>query len=299
MGLTVAQVIERSREEIFQAGGVARPGWDVQEGLLAIDGLVLTVEGRHPNIPPNSILEWEDDSMEVAESKSVSGTAVTLQTRGYLGSSPAEHADGTKVLVNPPYHRYVLVNALKAVIGQLFGYGLYAVANSAGLLTYSSYEPVTLPTGAKDIVGSTIWVFDGRNYHPLERGTDWRFIRALTPPKVQFLGGWAGRAIYFDYKKDFDTSTFALATDLDTAGIPATLQQHLATAVAGHVLMGRDVPSLEAEHIQPDPQAPQQPGIRANVGLRLWQTFLAGPVAAEHRRQLQENPTQIIFEGNP
>lgn len=296
MGLTVANIVERSYEEILEAGGTSRPAFDVQEGTITDTDVDLTVEGRQDFIPPDGLVEWWDDSMEVAEVKTAENTDITLQTRGYLGTTAAAHTDGTKVVLDNPYPRYILLNGLKAVIGQLYGFGIYVKTNSAGVLTISS-TPTTLPTGSRGIVGNVIYEFDGIEYHPLVKGKHWNLIHAFDPPKIQFNTWHAGRTIYFDYKKDFDTSTFALSTDLDDVGIPSTLQQHLALGLAGHILMGRDVPALENEHIRPDPQAPQQPGTKASIGELLWRRFIQGPVMAERTRVLEQHPTVTTTGG--
>ena len=294
MGLTVEQVIERAFEEILEAGGTARPAWDVQSGTITDSGTTLTLGGRQTYVPPDGLVEWWDSSMEVADVYSTSSSTVTLQTRGYLGTTAASHAAGTKVVLDNPYPRQVLLNGLKAVIGQLYGFGLYQIVNSAGTLTYSSVTPVALPTGAKDIAGGTIWVLDGTNYIPIRKGSGFRLITAFSPSRIQFHGPYTGRALYFDYKKDFDTSTFALTTDLETTvGLPSTLTPHLAQGLAGYILMGRDVPTLESEYIRPDPQNPSQVGTKMNVGRALWESFKAGPVRAERSRIIEEHPTVI------
>lgn len=295
MGLLVSDVIERAYEEIFEAGGVARPAWDVQSGSLDSSSLALVLEGRAQNTPPDGIVEWWDSTMEIADVYTTSGANVTLQTRGYLGTTAGSHSDGVKVVLDNPYPRYVLLNGLKSVISQLYGFGLYAKTNSAGSLSLSTSTPVSLPSGARDVAGNRIWVTDGSNYFPLIRGQHYEVIHAFTPPKIQFFPTvpWTGRAMYFDYKKDFTLPT-ALTDDLDTLGIPTSLQHHMALGLAGHVLAGRDVPMLENEHIRPDPQQPQQPGTKASIGRMLWGQFVSGPVQAERQKQLESNPTTIV-----
>lgn len=296
MGLTVEQVLERALEEIFEAGGTSRPAWDVLHGAIDADDTAIVLKGRQGYVPPDGTLEFWDSSMEVSDIYTSSGVNITLQTRGYLGTTAATHSDGVKVVLDNPYPRYVLLNGLKAVIGQLYGFGLYDRESSADTITNT---PVSLPTGGRDVVGHVVWAYDGSQYHPLRKGRDWTLITAFTPPKIQFHPSfWFGRSIQYDYKKDFDTSTFALTTDLETTvGLPSTLTPHLALGLAGHILSGRDVPSLESEHIRPDPQNPQQPGTRASIGQLLWSRFIQGPVTAERMRQLEHSPTTITTGG--
>lgn len=293
MGLLVSEVLERSRDEIFEAGAADRPIWDTQSGSINDTSTTLTLTGRETYTPPDTVVEWDDNSMELADVYSTSGTTVTLQTRGYLESTAASHTAGTRLWLDHPYPKIVLFNALKAVIGSLYGLGIYYKNNSAGTLTLNTITPVSLPTGARDVVGD-IWAYDGINYYPVSR-SQFDVIYAFTPPKVQFSASlpWNGRAIYFDYKKDFTLPT-ALTDDLDTLGIPTTLQPHMAKGLAGYVLMGRDVPALETEYTRPDPQQPGQPGTRASIGRLLWGTFLEA-VSSERNRLLESHPTAITY----
>lgn len=299
MGLTVENVIERAYEEILEAGGTARPAWDVLEGAIDASTLTIVLEGRQTYVPPDGLLEFWDSSMEVVEVKSTSSSTVTGQTRGYLGTTAAIHSDGAKVVLDNPYPRYVLLNGLKAVIDQLRGYGLYQEAFTSSL-TYNTTAPVELPTGAKDVID--ILSQNGSNWLPLAKGTSYRvfynFTGVNTAPAIQFFGGGIqGAAMKVRYKKEFTTSTFALTTDLETTvGIPSTLAPHLPTGLAGHILMGRDVPMLEAEYIRPDPQNPTQIGTKMNVGRALWTSFISGPVQAERVRNLETNPTVITYD---
>lgn len=295
MGLLVSDVLERAREEIFEAGGITRPAWDTQVGALTNSATALTVTGRETYIPPDGVVEWEDASMEVADVYTAVGTSVTLQTRGYLGSTAAAHSAGVKVIMDPPYPRYVLFNALKAVISQLRGFGLYGKAITTAL-TYSVTSPVSLPSGAFDVV--EVYWQNGSNWFPLVKGTNFRVFQNFgplltSPPAIQFLGGGTpGAALRVVYKTDFGTPA-ALTDDLDTLLVPSGLQHGLAQAVAGHVLMGRDVPHLESEHVQPDPQNPLPPGTRSSVGQMLWNNFIRTFVLTERVKQLEQTPPTI------
>lgn len=294
--MLVSQVLERAREEVYEAGGVARPAFDIQEGAITDTGDTLTLEGRQTYVPPDGLIEWEDASMEVAEVKSAAGVVVTLQTRGYLGSTPAAHTDGTKVNLDPPYPRYVLFNGLKAVLSQLRRFGLYAKAYT-DTLNYSEVSPVALPTGAYDVV--EVYVKNGVNWFPLSRGKHFHVLKNFgptltSPPSIQFFGaGYQGADLRIVYKTDFGTIT-TLTDDLDTALVPDGLQQGLALGLTGHILMGRDVAHLESEHIQPDPQNPIPPGTRSSVGRMLWDNFVTQFVLTERVRNMEETPPKIV-----
>ena len=300
MGLTAEQVIERAYEEILEAGGTARPAWDVQVGAITDSATTLNLAGRQTYVPPDGLVEWWDSTMEAADVYSTASSVVTLQTRGYLGTTAAAHSAGTKVVLDNPYPRYILLNGLKAVVDQLRGYGLYNEAYTT-TLTYNTTAPVELPAGAVDVID--VLVQNGTNWFPLAKGTSYRIfyrygMTASSPPAIQFLsGGIQGAAMKVRYKKEFTTSTFALTTDLETTvGVPSTLVPHLASGLAGHILLGRDVPMLESEYMKPDPQNPAQAGTKMNVGRALWTNFISGPVAAERVRNLETNPVVLTFD---
>lgn len=298
MGLTVEQVIERAYDEILHAGGQARPAWDVLEGAINSSVTSMVLEGRQSHVPPDGLLEFWDSTMEIVEVKSVSSTTVTLQTRGYLGTTAGSHDDGTKVVIDNPYPRQVLLNGLKAVIGILHGYGLYTEAYSSAL-TYSAIAPVELPSGATDVVAVNYQ--SGTQWYPLTKGTHFRLLQnygltSSSPPAIHFYGGTAsqGAAMKVIYRKEY-TLPSALTDDFDTLGVPSSLQHHLATGLAGHVLMGRDVPYLESEYVPPDPRDPQV-GSKLNVGRALWSSFIENGVLVERNRLLTQNPTIITHE---
>lgn len=296
MGLTVEQVIERAYEEILHAGGQARPAWDVLEGAINSSVTSMVLEGRQSNVPPDGLLEFWDSTMEIVEVKSVSSTTVTLQTRGYLGTTAGSHDDRTKVVIENPYPRQVLLNGLKAVVGILHGFGLYAEAYSSAL-TYSDVAPVELPSGATDVVA--ILYQSGSQWYPLKRGTDFRLfnnygLTAASPPAIQFFGTLGASALKVVYKKEY-TLPSALSDDFDTLLVPSALQHHLAKGLAGHILMGRDAPYLESEYVPPDPRDPQL-GSKMNVGNALWSAFIAHGVMPERNRLLTQNPTSIVYE---
>lgn len=315
MGLTVNDVLERARDEALEAGGASRPAWDAQSGTINDSSLTLTLAGRQTYVPPDQLVEWDDSTMELADVYSTTGAVVTLRSRGYLETDAASHAAGTKVILNPPYPKIVLFNALSSVIGQLYGYGIYWKKLSTAL-TLSVTGPVSLPSGARDVL-AVIHGFSGSSLISLRKGTEFEVIynggtTVDAPPQIQFLstnGVPAGAGLRVGYKADFslpqdvydaDTSSppaysSVLDVDLDTCGIPTHLQPHLPTAIAAHVLMGRDVPLLESEHVAPDPQNPQQPGTRSSVGRMLWTNFITGPVQAERNRLLEANPIQITY----
>lgn len=298
MGLTVNQTLERAREEVFEAGGVARPAWDLLKNAVTdTTSLTVTLEGRQTYVPPDGDIEYDDNSMEIADVQSTSGAVVTLFNRGALGSDAATHTAGTRVFLDSPYKKYLLLNGLKAIIGQLAGYGLYAVKYT-DTLDYSTTAPVPLIAGTTDVL--EVLYENGTQWMPIAKN-QWRIFHhytALNVPAIQFLGAPArhGANLRVTYTTDFNLTTFTLTTDLDTVGVPSTLQPHLAQGLSGHVLSGRDVPLLESEHIRPDPQAPQQPGTRLNVGRALWTSFLSGPVKAELVRQMKQSPPQLVYE---
>jgi hypothetical protein len=289
------EVIQRAQSETLRSGGVSIPVWDKLAADLDLTTKTFALSGRTGvTVPPDSILEFDDDSGELALNEVTSGTSVQVYERGYMESTAAEHDAGTRVIVNNPYNKVVLLNHLKAVVAQLYGYGLYRPRTSTSL-TYDMVTPITLPSDARDTYAH-MWVLDTTSYTKLRKGEHFVVLHDFTPIKVQFLwGGSQGRALTLPYKADYGAVT-SLSSDLDTLGIPSSLQPQLAYAVASMALMGKEAPNVEAESIRRAQANANVPvGSRLSVGNALWQRFL-NAIALERSRLLESNPPTITYD---
>lgn len=296
-------VIEMTRSQHLQPGGLNSETWAVQSGAVLAAATSLTMQ-EATTVPEGSVVEWDDETMEAALVKDRSGTTLNFQTRGYLDTDPADHADGTRLIVDSVYLKKILYDALRSVIASLRGFGLYAKANATGL-TYVTSSPVTLPADAIDTLGE-MYVANGTTYNLLLKGTHFRVLQHFSPIKVQFLsGGVLGGALTLPYKRDFidpedvtlGVGETVLDVDLDDCLIPASLQMHLPLGVAALVLSGRDIPQTDAEHVRRAMSNEGVPvGTRTNLGRTLWTQFISGPITSERVRLLETSPVAISHE---
>ena len=295
MGLTVREVLERTRNETLQIGGVNIPPWDTLANALNATDLTFALSGtRDVVVPRDSLLEFDDDTLELVLNRITSGSSVSVYQRGYLESTPGTHAAGTRVIVNPPWPQIVLFNALKGLIASLYSYGIYR-RNLDSSRTFTATAPVVLNALDKD-VATTIWFRTGNRWQKLRRGTEFEVIHETSPIEIQFWGfAQEGASLRILTKRDFTQPT-ALTDDLDTLGIPSSLQPFMSLGIASMVLQGKEVPEVQAEHIRRSLANQDRPvGSRISVASALWRAFL-NQVALERSRLMEALPPAIVYE---
>lgn len=306
MGLTVGTVLEMARSQLLQPGGSNQETWDQQNGTLTSSSATMTLDGLAEYVAEGSIVEWDDSTMEAALVKSVAGAVVTFQERGFLDTTAAAHADNTRIIIDSVYLKKTLFDGLTAVISSLRGYGLYQRKFASGL-TYVTSSFLTMPSDAIDTLNQ-MYVVNGSTYSVLTRSTNFEFLPHFSPPKVRFFGGGTvGAALTLPYKADFtlpqdafdaDTSSPPLASvldvDLDDCGISPGLQRNLPLGIAAHVLSGRDIPSVDSEHVRRTQANAGIPvGTRVNLARTLRTQFESGPIQAEYVRLREANPIAV------
>lgn len=293
--MLVSEVIDRTYSEWLNPAGINRPAWDTvaTAGVLAgtTEG-TFTVGGRIVNIPNDSLIEIDDELIRVS---AVSTTTVTTNGRGYLETAAASHAVGSIVTVDPPFPRINVFNAIKTIISQLYPRGLYRRTTNA-TFNWQTAAVQALDSGALDVLSILVRAPGSNELYagPLMEGRDYRIVYEFTPPKLLMIrGGYNGQAVTCITKKDFTTPA-ATSDDLDTLGVPTSLQSSLPMAVAGWLLQGREVPRVQIEDVRRQlASTGVQVGSALNVGQALLQQFWNGPVANERRRQFEMDPTRI------
>lgn len=291
--MLVSDVLDRTYLEWLYPAGVDRPAYDFLSGAITAAspaaGGTFTVQGRLSSVPPDSLLEIDD---ELILTSSVSGTQVTVGERGYLSTDPAAHADGAQVRVNPLYPRRVLFNHLRSLIGLLYTWGLY-VRGTDTSQTFSVREVKQLPAGAKRILSVLVRSTGSQEtYRRLQmEGRDWVLYREFDPPKYHLRrGGGEGAQMTVVYQKDFTLPT-STSDDLDTLGVPTTLQPYLPLGVAGLALQSKEIPRVQVEEIRRMLAAQGiQVGQALNVGQAMLRAFRFEYVAAERRRLVEQDP---------
>ena len=292
--MLVSEILDRTYSEWLWPAGVDRPAVD----YLAVagmtpsapaDGGTFEVDGVQTAIPPSSILEIDS---ELIQTREVSGTTITVATRGYLDTVPANHDIGAQVRIDTKYPRKTLFDHLLSVIGKLKPWGLYVKATDA-TQDFTMRNVLTLPAGAERVMAILV-----RDSGSLERytrlrfeGRDWTLYTEFDPPKIQLhRGGGEGNDMTIVYAKDFTRPT-AEADDLNASGVPLGVQEYLPMAVAGTALQSREIPRVQIEEIRRMLATNGiQVGTALNVGQAMIRAFRLDYVMAERRRQSEEDP---------
>lgn len=299
--MLVSDVMDRAFAEFLYPAGVNRPAYDVlaAPGMTNVVLTPVNVEGRVANIPRDTVLEIEDEQVLV---KSVAGTVLTLQERGYLETDPVAHAAGVKVSVDPQYTRKAVFNAVQSIVGMLYPWGLFRIRTDV-TQTFDTRAVKALPAGGLDILSIIVRSSGAleRYEPPLRKGVDYEILRMFSPPKYQLTrGGVTGNAMTVLYTADF-TLPATTADDLTaTCGVPATVQPYMPLAVAGYLLQGKELPRVHVEEIRRAlAQTGVQVGAALNIGQALMQTFVRLYVQAERKRLSDQAPPGFEFVGSP
>lgn len=290
--MLVSEVIDRAYSEFLYPAGVNQPAYDVLNANLSEGGGTITVRGRVPNIPDDSLLEIDS---ELILNDDTVGTSLTVKERGYLETNAAQHLSGDKVWINPTYTRKSVFNGVKTVVGGLYPQGLYVRATDT-TPTFTNLSTKALPTGGKRVLSVLTQDRRGLYRPPLREGYDYEVFYQFDPPKYQLRRGAAeGDAMVVSYLKDFTLPT-AETDDLSTLGVPSNLQAYIPMAVAGYLLQGKELPRVQIQEIRRFLAAQGvQVGAALNVGQALIQTFERRYVALERRRLDELNLPSIEF----
>lgn len=293
--MLVSTAIEKTLNNYLYSGGVNRPSFDTLASGITSSALSLTTSGLENYISGGTIIEFDDSSMELALTKETeSTTTVDLNERGYLETTAAAHTAGIKLWLDPKFPRQSIFDEISAVVGDLYPMGLYRALTTT--VTWSGTSPIDLPATARDVLrvrtrtGSLQW--DA----PLKKGIDYDVIQETTPRQIQLYTGFSS-TVQVTYKADFVLPT-AITDDLtDDCGVPETLAPYIPAAVAGALLVGKEVPRVQVDEIR---RSLATDGISVGANLQVGQSLLGyfdRKVALERRRLLEQTP--VRFERVP
>lgn len=296
--MLVSELIDRTLAEWLLAGGDERPSYDFLSEDIDASTLEIQLEGRVEHTPRDSFLEI---GSELILTKSVSGSVVTGALRGASNSTATTHSAGDLVTIDPTFTRVEILNALRAIIGKLYPWGVYHRIVEEQTLTRQ--EIMVAPDGAKKIHSITVTrPTSVEDYEVLrQRGTDWVEFTAFDPVKFRMgRRGSEGSSIYVVAHGDWELPTTE-DVDLTAEGsleLPETLAEDLPMAVAGQVLKGREVPQATIDRIREliAKDTAQRPGNILNVGETLIGTFRRDAVAAERRRLSALDPPAFEWQ---
>ena len=216
-----------------------------------------------------SVIEIGQELIMVENINTVART-LTVE-RGRLGSTAAEHATGTDIIIKPKYPRINVANAIGDQVIGLFP-ALYAVKKTT--LTTSSTQFVEMPAGTQRILqakidnsSSATTVYSDI---PLELFTD--FTPSTTECAVQFPSTpTSGKSVYVVYASKFTRPTTE-ATDLNsTSGLEDFHEQIVMVGAIAQLLSELDVDVTTQDFIT---EGLEQRGIPVGSGERLRNALL-------------------------
>lgn len=292
-----SDVIDRTYSDWLYPAGINRPAVDVLAVDISDAVKTFKVRGRIKEMPTGGILEVEDELMPI---DTRSGVDVTVLERGYLESAPAAHLTGAQIRLNPEFSRVSVFNALKTVIGLLYPWNAYRrIVDASKVVTRTDVVP--MPVGAKRVISvrpqrrsSSRWG------HPFLEGRDYDSLKDVDgAPELQLYRGAAGEPLRIVYAAEYARPA-AIADELNTLGIPESLQEGFPMAIAGQLLQGREIPRLNIEEVRrllamAGAQIPV--GATFNVGQALLNGFRQLYVNAELDRLAELDPHTFEYVG--
>lgn len=252
---TLGNAIEKTLNRWIYPGDSNRPAFETLNALLSDSATSIAVTGRLGSdaVPDDCVVEIESELILMS---SVSGTTLTFNERGYLETTAAQHASGTKVWIDPPYSRKALFDAANEIIANLYsmsGGRLYARTIDT-TTTFSYTAPQSLPTGGLDILNIRVLPSATgtiTRWNTLDEGTDYEVYYDTTPASYHTFGGsTSGSSQKVTYKKDFTQATTEADDLTTTCLVPAGLANQLPKAIAGTLLQGKELPAVQIEDIK-------------------------------------------------
>lgn len=233
VGLTRQHLQGTSRDEITTLGA-----------LLSSSGTSATLATPFSGgIVPSALIGIE---LEVLQVTATSTPTVTV-VRGLNGSTGAQHANGSNVLVNPRFTDWAIFQALNDELGALSSpsNGLYQIPTPYNFTYTSAVESYNLTlTGFIDVL-DVRWqdVGPSNNWPPIRR-----YVAQRDADPTAFPGSVAlrlyeapipGRTVHVTYKAEF-TALTDLTTNATTTGLPATAWDIPPLGAAARLLMARE-----------------------------------------------------------
>ena len=220
-------------------------------------------------IGAGSVLEIDSELLMVEDINTVS-REITVE-RGRLGSTAAEHAEDTDIILKPKYPRLNVANAIGDQVIGLFP-ALYAIKNTT--ITTASTQFVEMPAGTQRILQSKINNSTSNTtvYSdiPLELLTD--FAGSTTESAVQFPSApTSGKTVYVVYASKFTRPTTE-TTDLNTvSGLEDFHEQIVMVGAVAQLLSELDVDASTQNYIT---ENLEQRGVPVGSGERLRNALL-------------------------
>lgn len=266
VGLTRQHLQGTSRDEITTLGA-----------LLSSSGTSATLATPFSaGIVAKALLGIELEVLQITGG--VSSPTVNV-ARGLYGSTGAQHANSSNVLVNPRFTDWAIFQALNDELGALSSpsNGLYQVPTPYNLTYSAAVDSYNLNlTGFIDVI-------DVR-WQDIGPSNNWPIIRRYTVQRdadpTAFTGGVAlrlfeapmpGRTVHVIYKAEF-TALTDLTTNTTVTGLPATAWDIPPLGAAARLLMGREA---RRSAIDAQPEARQATDVPPGTARSAAQALLA------------------------
>jgi len=281
-GTTFGDLIEKVYRRVM--GGIRERTVQINQtgGIGTTDTTVVLYGAQTSGVTPGVILSVELELLYVVAWNSTSLTATVL--RGYYGSTPTSHINGTICYINPRYSRYdigVAINDdLRSISSPTNGLFRVGVAQLTYNPVFAGYDLGALPDNFIDILEVRYRIAPPyRTFPPIKR---WKVLRGLPDPVfpsghglVLYESGWPGLPIYVTYSAPFIKLVDAADSVLSTPGTNDEAAPHngySTTNVANLTPTMLDLPPLGAEidltlpreisrnfmESQPDPRKAQE-----------------------------------------
>ncbi|BAQ85011.1 hypothetical protein [uncultured Mediterranean phage uvMED] len=280
---TFGQLIDRTYREYLRPVEEQEPLSQVanldsisggQQGITASGTTLQYKEGlftpeEEELIGAGSVLEIDSELLMVEDINTVS-REITVE-RGRLGSTAAEHAEDTDIILKPKYPRLNVANAIGDQVIGLFP-ALYAIKKTT--ITTASTQFVEMPAGTQRILQSKINNSTSNTtvYSdiPLELLTD--FAGSSTEAAVQFPSApTSGKTVYVVYASKFTRPTTE-TTDLNTvSGLEDFHEQIVMVGAVAQLLSELDVDASTQNYIT---ENLEQRGVPVGSGERLRNALL-------------------------
>ena len=239
-------------------GGIRERTVTVNGAILLTD-LVVTLAGPQTvGISPGTILALGMELIYVTLWNS--STLVATIQRGYLGSTPAAHANGVLAYINPRYSRYDIgiainddISSMSSPANGLYRVGVASVSYNA---VFMGYDLGGISDNFNDILNvryATPLPF--KNFPAVKR---WSIHRNIPDPAfpsgngmIVYDGGWPGMNMYVTYTAPFLPLVLPTDSILNTPVGNDVAPPHngygAATTVENVPPTATDIPALGAE----------------------------------------------------
>ncbi len=308
-GTIFGDLIEKVYRRVM--GGIRERAVQInQTDGIGSDDTTMVLEGPQCNsIQPGTILAIELELIYV-DTWDSGDLTVTSMIRGYYGSIPAAHIDGTITYINPKYSRFDIGRAINDDLSSLSAptNGLFRVGSIA--LTYNpvyqGYDLGDLPANFIDILEIRYAIAPPyRNFPAIKK---WRVLRnvpdAAFPSGMGLIiyeAGWPGLNIYVSYSAPFinlvDESDSVLLT-------PATNDQdppyngYADANIANLTPTMLDLPPLGAEIDLTQPREISRNFMDSQPDARMAPEVVAGAVMASANALMAKRLTRINEEAD-